>query len=1024
MRLKTPFRPMRLMAAFLLYLTLAGAVQAQGLPECTAEFTFGSFDPGPIDLSPPAGQLPPQLDANGISLLFDSYVTEINGNPMMGSAFLDTAPDGIDSPNALLLTTTKAVFQWTAMSLGIADPVTEVAFQVVDAGTGLPINLSVNGESTSVSMVDMIPPDLPGGIAVDVQDTPEVEGLYTIALSGGGTAIERVEVGGTLAMGDLCLVTGDPNGGGDNGNGGDPCSTGPSFAVEVTMNTDNYPGETTWTLTDADGTAVLSGGPYNEAFGTFTASASLCAGCYTLSVLDGFGDGMCCMQGEGGFTVTIEGELVAEGGEFNDVTTVEVCTPVGDVLGCTYPVALNYDSLATDDDGSCVFDVIVPCDVDSDGDGVCDEDEVPGCTDPCSCSFNVDATEDDGSCWYAAPGYDCACSTPGAAVAPDFTAVDLNGVEHNLYGLLNAGKKVIIQFTATWSGPDFAYHSSGVLQSIWTDLGPDGEDQVRVFLIEGDDSTDINDLNGTGSSSAGDFVTGTDFPIIGDGEAIFESFGGAYYPYIVTICPNGQYTVTGQTSYAGHVAALEACPDCPSPEISGCTYALALNYDPLATIDDGSCDFGPAPCALDIDGDGICDDVDPCIGIVDALGICNGNCFADVDGDGECDDEDCCVGAYDECGICNGPGAIFDCGCNALPAGACDCEGSQPDALGECGGDCPADLDSDGICDNVDDCVGDYDNCGICNGPGAVFSCGCFSLPATDCDCEGNQLDALGICGGGCPGDIDGDGICDTEEIPGCTDAAACNYAPNATDDDGSCEFPTAGYDCDSDCLNDQDGDGVCDSDEIYGCTDQTACNYDPSATENVGCLYATFGYDCFGQCLGDADGDGICDAYEVAGCTDSMACNFLPEATDDDGSCAYAGTVYDCDGNCLSDVNGNGICDALEEFGCMDPTACNYNPLATTPDPNASCLYASFGYDCFGQCLDDDGDGICNVDEIGGCTYSEASNYDPTATQDDGSCTFPDGGSDDCPDLDGDGVVAISDLLTLLGAFGDTVDC
>ena len=154
------------------------------------------------------------------------------------------------------------------------------------------------------------------------------------------------------------------------------------------------------------------------------------------------------------------------------------------------------------------------------------------------------------------------------------------------------------------------------------------------------------------------------------------------------------------------------------------------------------------------------------------------------------------------------------------------------------------------------------------------------------------------------------------------------------------------------------------------------------------------------------------------------MACNFLPEATDDDGSCAYAGTVYDCDGNCLSDVNGNGICDALEEFGCMDPTACNYNPLATTPDPNASCLYASFGYDCFGQCLDDDGDGICNVDETGGCTYSEASNYDPTATQDDGSCTFPDGGSDDCPDLDGDGVVAISDLLTLLGAFGDTVDC
>ena len=30
-----------------------------------------------------------------------------------------------------------------------------------------------------------------------------------------------------------------------------------------------------------------------------------------------------------------------------------------------------------------------------------------------------------------------------------------------------------------------------------------------------------------------------------------------------------------------------------------------------------------------------------------------------ADGDGICDDVDDCVGAYDECGICNGPGAIY-----------------------------------------------------------------------------------------------------------------------------------------------------------------------------------------------------------------------------------------------------------------------------------------------------------------------------------------------------------------------------
>ena len=37
--------------------------------------------------------------------------------------------------------------------------------------------------------------------------------------------------------------------------------------------------------------------------------------------------------------------------------------------------------------------------------------------------------------------------------------------------------------------------------------------------------------------------------------------------------------------------------------------------------------------------------------------------------------------------------------------------------------------------------------------------------------------------------DEDGDGICDEVELGGCTDAEACNYDAEATDDDGSCDF-------------------------------------------------------------------------------------------------------------------------------------------------------------------------------------------------------------------------------------------
>ena len=95
-----------------------------------------------------------------------------------------------------------------------------------------------------------------------------------------------------------------------------------------------------------------------------------------------------------------------------------------------------------------------------------------------------------------------------------------------------------------------------------------------------------------------------------------------------------------------------------------------------------------------------------------------GDCLADEDRDGICDDEDSCVGEFDSCGVCNGPGEIFECGCADLPQGDCDCDGNQLDAVGLCGGECEVDADSDGICDDIDDCVGELDNCGVCNGPG------------------------------------------------------------------------------------------------------------------------------------------------------------------------------------------------------------------------------------------------------------------------------------------------------------------
>ena len=82
----------------------------------------------------------------------------------------------------------------------------------------------------------------------------------------------------------------------------------------------------------------------------------------------------------------------------------------------------------------------------------------------------------------------------------------------------------------------------------------------------------------------------------------------------------------------------------------------------------------------------------------------------------------------------------------------------------DCDGVCLNDVDADGICDEVDECVGTVDACGVCNGPGAINDCGCSEIPEGDCDCDGNQLDVIGVCGGSCAADADADGICDDVE--------------------------------------------------------------------------------------------------------------------------------------------------------------------------------------------------------------------------------------------------------------------
>ena len=195
-------------------------------------------------------------------------------------------------------------------------------------------------------------------------------------------------------------------------------------------------------------------------------------------------------------------------------------------------------------------------------------------------------------------------------------------------------------------------------------------------------------------------------------------------------------------------------------------------------------------------------------------------------------------------------------------------------------------------------------------------------------------------------GDADNDGTCDDDEIEGCTDINACNFDPavGATDDDGSCELPLEGYNCDGSCA-DTDGDLVCDAaDDCVGNYDACGVCNGEGAEEYYQCLDATTGEQ---TCINDTDGDGVCNELEIPGCNDITACNYDMDATEDDGSCVG---VVGCDQEwainynplfdeeCEGDDCGTATCIVNDSCvawapGCTDETACNFDENANVDD-------------------------------------------------------------------------------------------
>jgi len=96
-----------------------------------------------------------------------------------------------------------------------------------------------------------------------------------------------------------------------------------SFSLNIVL--DDYPEETTWDIQDDAGNIVASGSGYTG--GTVDLDVCVASGCYEFTIYDDYGDGICCLYGEGSYSViNPNGVEVAAGGEFSDSETTTICT--------------------------------------------------------------------------------------------------------------------------------------------------------------------------------------------------------------------------------------------------------------------------------------------------------------------------------------------------------------------------------------------------------------------------------------------------------------------------------------------------------------------------------------------------------------------------------------------------------------------------------------------------------------------------------------------------------------------------
>ena len=838
------------------------------------------------------------------------------------------------------------------------------------------------------------------------------------------------------------------------------CST----EVLATLTTQMWGGEISYTISDDNG-VLVSGQDFGD-FSTYTDLFCVdnVEGCLVLEMTDSFGDGW-----NGAFLdITVPalgvslGSFTLEEGDFQAMSFGVGCdVEVVEVEGCTDPSAFNYDPYATVDDGTCSYD----CECEDVDAPVCGYDYLTG-------TYTTYANACEAECaqaWIVSEG-DCAAQ-------PVYGCTDENAVNYNPEATDDDGSCVVVPecgdnqmlavatlTTAMWGGE--------VSFSLSNDAG---------VLLEGQGFTDYATTEGYFclDDTAGCLVL-----------TMVDSFGDGWNGATLTVTvPSEDLNLGTFTLAEGALQAITFGLDCETEEvqIEGCTDPFAFNYDPTATVDDGSCSY-----------DCECEDIDEPVCAFNHItgeyttfpNACEAECAqAWVIAEGDCDELPV-YGCTDEDALNYNPDATDD---DGSCVGTLECGSDELTVLLTLqtemwGGEVSFILSDDNGVLAEGQGLNDYDvaYASFC----LSDSAGCLELDMIDSFGDGwngasleVSIPDLGVSLGtfsleeGYHQTVSFGLECETQivETEGCTDPYAFNYDPYATVDDGSCSYececddvydPVCGYDyltgeyvtfnnaCEASCAQAYIvWEGDCADQPIYGCTDEEAVNYNPDATADDGSCVTIptcgddetavtievngndslvdlgFYYSVYWT-LTDAAGVHVDLVYDYSqweaanayGCLADGCYNFFmydygwePGLTSVDITLGDETTTYTFPEGQFEAAYAIGVntedCELfIPVYGCMDSEAMNYNPDANIDDGyclypcecpevyDPVCAYDSFVGDyvtfnnaCEAECWNAwiVWDGDCADQPIYGCTDPEALNYNPDATDDDGSCAF-----------------------------------